>query len=272
MDCVERFQYKTIGKYQVGRIIGKGEYSEVRLARDSTNGRHVAIKFISKAAIENGRLTLEQLDREVDCLEASKGTYVIEMLDFLKSDRFFYMVLEYCPSGSLFNIIGSTQSKGNEDMCRKYFLNIMRAVHHTHSRNVVHRDIKPENFLMNDKGDLVLSDFGFACEIIDPTTPLKLACGTPHYMAPEVLTENYLPFPVDIWSCGVLLYILVSGKMPFFGVDPDDIFEKIEGGHYASLEGQVSPQCWDLIVRMLARDPMARARTEEVFQHPWCNP
>ena len=269
MDQQERFQYKTVGKYQVGRVIGTGEFCEVRLARDSTNNRVVAIKFIPKAAIENGRLTLDQLDREIDCMDLAQSPYALVKLDFLVSERFYYLVLEYCPGGSLFNTVGAGQTRGDEKAARIVFRRIVECVAHLHSQGVVHRDIKPENFLIKESGEFVISDFGYATQVLEPNAPETLACGTSHYMAPEVLTETYLPFPVDVWSCGVILYILLAGKMPFYGNDPDEVFSKIERGQYKPLDGECSAGAVDLVQRMLVVEPELRAPLDEVQRHPW---
>eukprot|EP00759_Apiculatamorpha_spiralis_P012861 PhF_6_TR19719/c0_g1_i1/m.28785 len=269
MDNMEFFNYQSVGKYNVGRILGRGEFSEVRLAQDTTNGKLVAVKFLPMSAIDTGKFTIEDLDREADSMDAVKGPHTMELLDFLKSDRYFYMVLPLCSRGSLFSLVAGGQVKGNEPKCREYFRKITTAVHFCHSHSVAHRDIKPENFMVNDAGDFILSDFGFACIVKDPTEYQTLACGTPHYMAPEILSERYLPYPVDVWSLGVVLYVLVAGKMPFYGNDPDAVFEKVENGDYRSLEGEVSDDCWDLIQKILVVDPERRATLDVVMSHPW---
>eukprot|EP00760_Papus_ankaliazontas_P036785 PhM_4_TR8391/c2_g2_i10/m.62593 len=297
MTLEERFEYKTIGNYKIGRVLGNGEFCEVRLALDTRTDRLVAVKFIPFAALEIGRLTLDQLDLEVDAIEAcgNASAHAVRMLDFLKSGRYYYLVMEYCPGGTLFSYLQSQKLRRSQQgskapvfpatVARGLFRQVLEAVRDCHRAGYAHRDVKPENFLVQDDAvadgvvpTLKLSDYGMAWPLAK-AAEAPLCCGTPHYLDPNLLdvTDAAALTPEslrasDMWSCGVVLYIVLSGgRMPFYGTSVEAVLASVKEGAFdaAPVLAAYDDVALSLLQGLLCVNVSARLSVEEALRHPW---
>ncbi|XWS28067.1 hypothetical protein CRYUN_Cryun25bG0034100 [Craigia yunnanensis] len=203
----------TIGKYQLGRTIGEGTFAKVKLAVDTTNGLHVAIKIIDKAMVMESNLKY-QVQREIRTMKLLHHPNVVRIHEVIGSKTKIYIIMEYISGGQLSNKL-SYAKKLSETEARKLFQQLIDAVDHCHRKGVYHRDLKPENLLLDSKGNLKVTDFGLSA-LRKPGDMLTTACGSPCYVAPELLAnKGYDGAAADIWSCGVILFELLAGYLPF---------------------------------------------------------
>lgn len=193
--------------------------------------------------------------------------HIIRLYEVIETPNDIYVVMEYVKSGELFDYI---VEKGRlvEDEARHFFQQIISGVEYCHRNMVVHRDLKPENLLLDSRSNVKIADFGLSNVMRDGHF-LKTSCGSPNYAAPEVISGRLYAGPeVDVWSCGVILYALLCGSLPFDDENIPNLFKKIKGGMY-TLPSHLSPGARDLIPRMLLVDPLKRITIPEIRQHPW---
>jgi len=193
---------------------------------------------------------------------------------FFDQDEKLYIILELADGGDLFDAVVSRKFYNEKD-AKVILAELASAVGYLHNRGIAHRDLKPENILLTKTGHLKLSDFGLS-RMIDSDQMMKTLCGTPQYLAPEIIlesegiTEKGYSKAVDIWSMGVVLYIILAGFPPF----GEDSFDDIKQGKYSFKDkrwGEVSAQAKDLISKMLTVDPTKRFTVDQIFSHPWMN-
>ncbi|CAG9461583.1 unnamed protein product [Pedinophyceae sp. YPF-701] len=226
----------------------------------------VAIKILNKKKIKAMEMD-EKVRREIKILRLFMHPHIIRLYEVMDTASDIYVVMEYVKSGELFDYI---VEKGRlmEDEARHFFQQIISGVEYCHRHMVVHRDLKPENILLDAKMNVKIADFGLSNVMRDGHF-LKTSCGSPNYAAPEVISGKMYAGPeVDVWSCGVILYALLCGSLPFDDENIPNLFKKIKGGIY-NLPSHLSPGARDLIPRMLLVDPMKRITILEVRQHPW---
>jgi len=193
--------------------------------------------------------------------------HIIRLYEVMETQADIYVVMEYVKAGELFDYI---VEKGRlmEDEARHFFQQIISGVEYCHRHMVVHRDLKPENILLDSKMNVKTADFGLS-NVMHDGHFLKTSCGSPNYAAPEVISGKMYAGPeVDVWSCGVILYALLCGSLPFDDENIPNLFKKIKGGIY-NLPTNLSPGARDLIPRMLLVDPLKRITIPEIRQHPW---
>jgi len=178
---------RRVGKYELGRTIGEGTFAKVRFAKNTENGDPVAIKILDKEKVQRHRL-VEQIKREICTMKLVKHPNVVRLFEVMGSKARIFIVLEYVTGGELFEII-ATNGRLKEDEARKYFQQLINAVDYCHSRGVYHRDLKLENLLLDAAGNLKVSDFGLSAltEQLKADGLLHTTCGTPNYVAPEVI-------------------------------------------------------------------------------------
>ncbi|CAN1157067.1 CBL-interacting serine/threonine-protein kinase 9 [Linum perenne] len=205
-----------VGKYELGRTVGEGSFAKVKFAKNVDTGDSVAIKILDREQVLRHKM-VEQLKREISTMKLIKHPNVVNIYEVMASRSKIYIVLEFVDGGELFDKIAN-HGRLREDEARKYFQQIINAVDFCHSRGVYHRDLKPENLLLDSYGVLKVSDFGlsaFAPQLRGDRL-LHTACGTPNYVAPEVLKDKgYDGSAADVWSCGVILFVLMAGYLPF---------------------------------------------------------
>ncbi|WOK91496.1 CBL-interacting protein kinase 19-like [Canna indica] len=257
-----------LGRFEVGKLLGAGTFAKVYVARNVQNDELVAIKVLDKEAILKGGL-VAHIKREIAILRRVRHPYIVELFEVMATKTKIYFVMEYVRGGELFSRV----SKGRllEDTGRRYFQQLISAVAFCHARGVFHRDLKPENLLVDENGDLKVSDFGLSAvaEQMRGDGLFHTFCGTPAYVAPEVLSQRgYDGAKVDIWSCGVILFVLMAGHLPFYDRSIVAMYRKIYKGVFRCprwfSEGLV-----DLLHRLLDVNPQTRITIPEIMQNPW---
>ncbi|KEG08981.1 serine/threonine protein kinase [Trypanosoma grayi] len=254
----------SVGPYALGKKIGSGNFSIVRQATDQ-NGRRWAIKIIDKARLRKENME-EQLQREVEIMRSLKHENIISLHDVLETDEHYYLVLEYVSGGELFQKIVAAK-RFDEPTAREHFHQLIAGIHYCHSKGYAHRDLKPENLMLDANGALKITDFGLSEQQQDKM--METVCGTPNYVAPEVMKRRgYNGFGADVWSCGVVLYVMLAGRLPFEDRGIKTLLAKIDRGEYHMVR-HVSDAVKDLISRMLTVDPQQRITIEGIIAHPW---
>ncbi|KAK7255134.1 hypothetical protein RIF29_28537 [Crotalaria pallida] len=255
-------------KYEMGRVLGQGSFAKVYYGRNLVSNESVAIKVIKKEKLKKERL-VKQIKREVSVMRLMKHPHIVELKEVMATKSKIFLVMEYVKGGELFTKVNKGKLK--EDVARKYFQQLISAVDFCHSRGVTHRDLKPENLLLDENEDLKVSDFGLSAlpEQRRSDGMLLTPCGTPAYVAPEVLKKKgYDGSKADIWSCGVILYALVCGYLPFQGENVMRIYRKAFRGEY-ELPDWVSSEAKNLISKLLVANPEKRYSIIDIMKDPW---
>eukprot|EP00180_Rhodochaete_pulchella_P000482 Plantae.Rhodophyta-Rhodochaete_pulchella.ctg134.p1 GENE.Plantae.Rhodophyta-Rhodochaete_pulchella.ctg134~~Plantae.Rhodophyta-Rhodochaete_pulchella.ctg134.p1 ORF type:complete len:457 (-),score=77.26 Plantae.Rhodophyta-Rhodochaete_pulchella.ctg134:1041-2288(-) len=209
----------------------------------------------------------EKVKREITILKLFNHPHIIRLYEVIDTPSDIYVVTEYSPGGELFDYIVDHQ-RLEEDEARRFFQQIISGVEYCHRHMVAHRDLKPENLLLDESTNLKIADFGLSNCMRDGQF-LKTSCGSPNYAAPEVISGKLYAGPeVDVWSCGVIVYALLCGTLPFDDENIPFLFKKIKGGIYV-LPAHLSEDSRDLISKMLVTDPIKRITVPEIRRHPW---
>lgn len=261
---------RVVGKYELGRTIGEGTFAKVRFARDSQTGDPVAIKILDKEKVLKHKMA-EQIRREIATMKRIKHPNVIRLYEVMGSKTKIYIVMEYVTGGELFDRIVH-HGRMMEDEARKYFQQLINAVDYCHSRGVYHRDLKPENLLLDGGGNLKVSDFGLSAisqQQVQGDGLLHTTCGTPNYVAPEVLNDRgYDGATADVWSCGVILFVLLAGYLPFDDSNIMNLYKKISVAEF-TCPPWMSFSMKKFITRILDPNPMTRITIPEILEDEW---
>lgn len=260
--------------YTFHRVLGHGQYGTVRKAVKTTGTGiiTVAVKSINKKKLKGN---FKSLQRELEVLCLVDHPNVIKLYETYEDDKYLHLVMELCRGGDLFDHFISTGSP-SEHQVAALMRKLIIAVNYLHGIGICHRDVKPENCLFTTTGEdaeLKLIDLGMATNCSPQISELKTMVGTPYYLAPEVLRGHY-GHECDIWSLGVVMYVLLSGRQPFHGSDITDIFRRIRQGRFDFHHPEwfsVSKEAIDLITVMLRVNPAARIPLEDALRHPWFN-
>ncbi|XP_063674315.1 SNF-related serine/threonine-protein kinase-like isoform X15 [Bolinopsis microptera] len=257
------------GLYDLDKVLGKGHYGIVRLARHVFSGQMVAVKVIDKTKLDQRET--DHLLKEVQCMKLVRHPNVVRLYHVITTKNKLYLVLELGSGGDLLDYLNKMPDGIGEERTREYFGQIIRAIAYCHHLHIVHRDLKPENIIFNeDYSVLKLTDFGFSNEF-SPGEKLMTYCGSWKYSAPEILLqEEYDPPAVDVWSLGVMLFQMVAGRLPFSEVNQSETLTKIMDGSY-EMPDEISDDLKDLLSRMIVVDPKDRITVDEVLAHPWCS-
>ncbi|RWW48198.1 hypothetical protein BHE74_00045749 [Ensete ventricosum] len=274
-----------VGKYELGRTLGEGTFAKVKFAKNVETGENVAIKILDKDKILRHQM-IDQIKREISTMKLIQHPNVVRMYDVMASKTRIYIVLEFVNGGELFDKI-ARHGRLKEDEARKYFQQLINAVDYCHSRGVFHRDLKPENLLLDSNGVLKISDFGLSalpqqvhvglktCTHIDYTFlyeedgKLYTTCGTPNYVAPEVVKDKgYDGAKADLWSCGVILFVLMAGYLPFEDSNLVSLYKKIFKADF-SCPSWISTSAKKLIQRILDPNPQTRITIPQVLENEW---
>ncbi|WOL18194.1 SNF1-related protein kinase catalytic subunit alpha KIN10-like [Canna indica] len=256
----------VLQNYKLGKTLGIGSFGKVKIAEHLLTGHKVAIKILNRRKIKNMEME-EKVRREIKILRLFMHPHIIRLYEVIETQSDIYVVMEYVKSGELFDYIVE-KGRLQEDEARRFFQQIISGVEYCHRNMVVHRDLKPENLLLDSKCNVKIADFGLSNVMRDGHF-LKTSCGSPNYAAPEVISGKLYAGPeVDVWSCGVILYALLCGTLPFDDENIPNLFKKIKGGIY-TLPSHLSALARDLIPRMLVVDPMKRITIREIREHQW---
>lgn len=257
-------------KYQLGETLGTGAFSEVKIAREINTGRKFAVKIIDKMKCRGKE---NMIETEVRILTKVKHENIIQLYEMFDLDNKIYLVMELITGGELFDEIVN-RGKYTEADAAKIIHKILCAIDYLHNMGIAHRDLKPENLLLSDKspnGKIMISDFGLS-KIFSDVEVMKTACGTPGYVAPEVLKRQGYGKEIDLWSLGVITYILLCGYPPFYDQNNVELFKLIMAGRYTFDRpwwDNISETAKDFIRHLLVLDPRARYTAQQALKHPF---
>ncbi|EGN93677.1 hypothetical protein SERLA73DRAFT_97615 [Serpula lacrymans var. lacrymans S7.3] len=264
-DQQTMFPASKLGEYTVIQDIAEGTFGKVKMALHTITGQKVAMKYISKAVIHMTR-TKTRVQREVEYMRTLRHPHIIKLYEVISTPTDIIIVLEFA-GGELFNYIVAN-GRMPEHRARRFFQQLISGIEYSHKLKIVHRDLKPENVLLDDDLNVKIADFGLSNEIKDGDF-LKTSCGSPNYAAPEVIRGGLYTGPeIDVWSCGVILYVMLCGRLPFEDDDVQTLFTKISQGSY-HMPSYLGADARGLIVSMLAVDPVKRITVPEITQHPF---
>ncbi|RSL60042.1 Sucrose non-fermenting protein kinase 1 [Fusarium duplospermum] len=256
---------QRIGAYKVLRTLGEGSFGKVKLAIHNGTGQQVALKIIARKKLIS-RDMAGRVEREIEYLQLLRHPHIIKLYTVIKTPNEIIMVLEYA-GGELFDYIVQ-HGRMKEAEARRFFQQMLCAVEYCHRHKIVHRDLKPENLLLDENLNVKIADFGLS-NIMTDGNFLKTSCGSPNYAAPEVIGGKLYAGPeVDVWSCGVILYVLLVGRLPFDDEHIPSLFAKIAKGTY-SIPQWMPLGAANLIKKMLVVNPVHRATIEDIRADPW---
>uniref|UniRef100_A0A3Q1CHP1 non-specific serine/threonine protein kinase n=1 Tax=Amphiprion ocellaris TaxID=80972 RepID=A0A3Q1CHP1_AMPOC len=254
-----------VGFYEIIRTLGKGNFAVVKLAKHKVTKTQVAIKIIDKTRLNPSNL--EKIYREVQIMKLLNHPHIIKLYQVMETKDMLYIVTEYAKNGEMFDHLTSN-GRMSEDEARKKFWQILTAVDYCHRHHIVHRDLKTENLLLDANMNIKLADFGFG-NFYNAGEPLSTWCGSPPYAAPEVFEGKEYEGPqLDIWSLGVVLYVLVCGSLPFDGPSLPALRQRVTEGRFR-IPFFMSQDCENLIRKMLVVDPAKRISVAQIKQHRW---
>ncbi|KAM3155770.1 Serine/threonine protein kinase KIN1 [Botrytis cinerea] len=267
------------GNWILGKTIGQGSMGKVKLARRAEGGEQVAVKIVPRGSTDDNhnqsRADRERADHSKEVRTAREAAivtlldhpYICGMRDVVRTTYHWYMLFEYVNGGQMLDYIIS-HGRLKEKQARKFSRQIASALDYCHRNSIVHRDLKIENILISKTGDIKIIDFGLS-NLFAPRNHLKTFCGSLYFAAPELLQAKAYTGPeVDVWSFGIVLYVLVCGKVPFDDQSMPALHAKIKRG-IVDYPNWLTPECKHLISRMLVTDPKQRATLQEIMSHQW---
>lgn len=258
-------QPSYVGPYRLDKTLGKGQTGLVKLGVHCITGQKVAIKIINRSKLSES--VLQKVEREIAIMKLIEHPHVLGLYDVYENKKFLYLILEHVSGGELFDYL---VSKGRLSIkeARKFFRQIISALDFCHCHSICHRDLKPENLLLDDHGNIKVADFGMASLQLENSL-LETSCGSPHYASPEVVRgQKYDGRRADVWSCGVILYALLVGALPFDDENLRHLLEKVKRGVF-HIPHFVPAECQTLLRAMIEVDPEKRITLTEVLRHPW---
>ncbi|KAK4344389.1 hypothetical protein RND71_037483 [Anisodus tanguticus] len=262
---------RKLGKYELGRTIGEGTFAKVKFARNTETGENVAIKVLAKSTILKHKM-VEQIKREIYIMKIVRHPRIVRLHEIQPGSELLSTRMDRKPTRSnlrpIYKLLGYL-GRLPEDEARRYFQQLIDAIAHCHSKGVYHRDLKPENLLLDFQGNLKVSDFGLSALPLQGVELLHTTCGTPNYVAPEVLSNRgYDGASADVWSCGIILYVLMAGYFPFDEADLPTLYTKINAAEF-SCPFWFSPGAASLIRKIIDPNPQTRIKIEGIKRDPW---
>ncbi|KAJ1834430.1 cAMP-dependent protein kinase catalytic subunit [Coemansia sp. RSA 2711] len=249
-------------------IVGTGTFGRVFLCQSKLTQRFFAMKVLRKSQVVKLK-QVEHINNEKNILEVSRHPFIVQLECTMQNERNLYMLMEYVPGGELFSHLRRA-GRFPDDVARFYAAEIVLALDYLHSMKIIWRDTKPENILLDAAGHVKLTDFGFAKRVEERTWTL---CGTPEYLAPEIIQSKGHGKAVDWWALGILIFEMLAGYPPFYDDNPFGIYEKILEGKLV-FPGFFAPAAKDLIQRLLTAEVGKRlgnlqGEGRDVKEHPW---
>ncbi|KAI8116671.1 5'-AMP-activated protein kinase catalytic subunit alpha-2 [Lucilia cuprina] len=255
-----------IGHYLLGATLGTGTFGKVKIGEHQMTKHKVAVKILNRQKIKSLDV-VGKIRREIQNLKLFRHPHIIKLYQVISTPTDIFMIMEYVSGGELFDYIVK-HGKLQEHEARRFFQQIISGVDYCHRHMIVHRDLKPENLLLDHNRHVKIADFGLSNMMLDGEF-LRTSCGSPNYAAPEVISGKLYAGPeVDIWSCGVILYALLCGTLPFDDEHVPTLFRKIKSGIFPIPE-YLNKQVVNLVCQMLQVDPLKRANIEEIKKHEW---
>ncbi|XP_018026338.1 serine/threonine-protein kinase BRSK2 [Hyalella azteca] len=254
-----------VGPYRLEKTLGKGQTGLVKLGTNCITGKRVAIKIINREKLSES--VLQKVEREIAIMKLIEHPHVLGLYDVYENKKYLYLVLEHVSGGELFDYLVK-KGRLTPKEARRFFRQIISALDFCHSHSICHRDLKPENLLLDEKNSIRIADFGMASLQPDGSM-LETSCGSPHYACPEVIRgEKYDGRRADVWSCGVILYALLVGALPFDDDNLRQLLEKVKRGAF-HIPHFVPPDCQELLRGMIEVNPEKRLTLEEINKHSW---
>jgi MAP/microtubule affinity-regulating kinase len=240
----------SLDDYIIGKQIGQGAYAVVRIGLHKPTNKKVAMKIYKKYKLEEPNRR-KSVKREIKLMEKMKHGNIIQLYEIIDTEKYVILVMEYIGGGSLHGYLKSKSNRRLEEYdAKRIFKDILDGLKYCHSRCIPHRDIKLENLLLDDNGVMKMIDFGFST-CVPNDKKIKIFCGTPSYMAPEIVRKTeYCGPPADIWALGVLLFTCLSGQFPYRGATDEELYDKICRADYnlpSSIKDTLSDQAKDLL-------------------------
>ncbi|EAY16259.1 CAMK family protein kinase [Trichomonas vaginalis G3] len=266
MENIQIVEPPQIGPYKFRGTVGDGAFSVVKLVKNIENNQYYACKIVPKARLNTIHLE-KRFEIEIRIAQQMHHPGIVELCDLLKDDNNYYVIMEFCPNGELFQFIVDRNNL-SEDEAKPLFRQILEALQYVHSHGVSHRDLKPENLLIDNLGRIKISDFGLSI-FVDSQGLVKTPCGSPCYASPECISgQLYDGMTTDVWSAGVILYAMLTGQLPWKKRNQAQLFKQIKSGDY-TIPDELSSDATNMLTRLLTVDPKARITIEEALQHPW---
>ncbi|KAF8265834.1 kinase-like domain-containing protein [Lactarius quietus] len=271
---------KYVGPWIIGECVGKGASGHVKIARHRRTGQLAAIKILPLDFVFGSRTSLNTrqakvdkqrlgIDREIIMMKLMNHPNIMRIYDVYEGDKELYLILEYVEGGELFDFLVNRGKLPPLDAL-SYFKQIIYGLNYAHAFSIIHRDLKPENILIHSLEPplIKIADWGMAA-FAPPSLELETSCGSPHYASPEIVYgHKYSGTATDIWSCGVILFALLTGRLPFDDKNVRTLLSKVKAGKY-DMPAWVDPQAQDLIARMLTVDASRRISIPDILVHPW---
>jgi len=266
---------KSIGPWILGECVGKGASGRVKIAKHRRTGQLAAVKILPVAPLVNSRASLATqqaksdkqrlgIDREITMMKLMNHPNIMRIYDVYEGDKELFLVLEYVEGGELFDfLVNRGRLPPNEALI--YFRQIVYGLNYAHTFSIIHRDLKPENILIASLSppQIKIADWGMAA-FAPPTLQLETSCGSPHYASPEIVNgEKYQGNATDIWSCGVILYALLTGRLPFDDKNVRTLLSKVKSGKY-EMPSWIDPLARDLLSKMLIVDVKQRITVSNI--------
>ncbi|XP_056272448.1 serine/threonine-protein kinase BRSK2 isoform X12 [Pseudoliparis swirei] len=254
-----------VGPYRLEKTLGKGQTGLVKLGIHCVTCQKVAIKIVNREKLSES--VLMKVEREIAILKLIEHPHVLKLHDVYENKKYLYLVLEHVSGGELFDYLVK-KGRLTPKEARKFFRQIMSALDFCHSHSICHRDLKPENLLLDEKNNIRIADFGMASLQVGDSL-LETSCGSPHYACPEVIRgEKYDGRKADVWSCGVILFALLVGALPFDDDNLRNLLEKVKLGVF-HMPHFIPPDCQNLLRGMIEVDAIKRLTLEQIQKHTW---
>ncbi|XP_067347659.1 serine/threonine-protein kinase BRSK2-like isoform X5 [Channa argus] len=254
-----------VGPYRLEKTLGKGQTGLVKLGIHCVTCQKVAIKIVNREKLSES--VLMKVEREIAILKLIEHPHVLKLHDVYENKKYLYLVLEHVSGGELFDYLVK-KGRLTPKEARKFFRQIISALDFCHSHSICHRDLKPENLLLDEKNNIRIADFGMASLQVGDSL-LETSCGSPHYACPEVIRgEKYDGRRADAWSCGVILFALLVGALPFDDDNLRNLLEKVKLGVF-HMPHFIPPDCQNLLRGMIEVDPGKRLTLEQIQKHTW---
>ncbi|XP_053708114.1 serine/threonine-protein kinase BRSK1 isoform X1 [Synchiropus splendidus] len=254
-----------VGPYRLEKTLGKGQTGLVKLGVHCITGQKVAIKIVNREKLSQS--VLMKVEREIAILKLIEHPHVLKLHDVYENNKYLYLVLEHVSGGELFDYLVK-KGRLTPKEARKFFRQIISALDFCHSHSICHRDLKPENLLLDEKNNIRVADFGMASLQVGDSL-LETSCGSPHYACPEVIRgEKYDGRRADVWSCGVILFALLVGALPFDHDNLRQLLEKVKSGVF-HMPHFIPPECQALLKGMIEVNADKRLTLEAIQKHSW---
>uniref|UniRef100_H2YPM8 non-specific serine/threonine protein kinase n=1 Tax=Ciona savignyi TaxID=51511 RepID=H2YPM8_CIOSA len=254
-----------VGPYRLDKTLGKGQTGLVKMGIHCTTGKKVAIKVVNREKLSEN--VINKVEREIAIMKLIDHPHILGLYDVYENKKYLYLILELISGGELFDYL-VRKGRLTPREARHFFKQIVSAVDFCHHHNVCHRDLKPENLLLDEKNNIRVADFGMA-SLQPEGYLLETSCGSPHYACPEVIRgEKYDGRTADVWSCGVILFALLVGALPFDDDNLRHLLEKVKRGVY-HIPHFISPDAQNLLRGMIEVKPEKRLTLQAVLSHKW---